>query len=389
MPVTILDSPAEIQKARDLWTAWPGSRDSDLDFFLYIAGARPEVQSPYVLVADHEGVPEALLIGRLERQKVPFKFGYLRFKTPRLRVLNFVYGGFRGKATPEIADLLVEHVLKSLRQGDVDLAFFEDLSLDSSLYRAARDLPGFLERDLRPESQIHRCLELPDSSEDLYKTLSPKNRQNYRRKARKLEKEFSGDVRVHCYRSSSELDQMFRDVEQISGKTYQRSLGFASLQSAEMRGWWELAASKGWLRMYILYIAGKPCAYWNAMAYGGTVWGDHVGFDPAYAQHSPGMYLSLRVLGELCDQKKEHGITRVDFGRGDAEYKSILSNLSFEESPVRIYGRTLRMLASRTLMTPVGTAHRVAREVLAKANLLAKAKRAWRSYALGTMGLSK
>ena len=94
--------------------------------------------------------------------------------------------------------------------------------------------------------------------------------------------------------------------------------------------------------MFMLYIAGRPCAYWNAMAYGDVLWGDHIGFDPAYCRYSPGVYLSLSVIGELCDQKKSHHSTQINFGPGDAEYKSVLSNLGFEEGrEVQIYGRTL------------------------------------------------
>ena len=330
MFVTILDTVSQIEKARDLWTSWPGSRDSDIDFFLRIASVRPEVLRPCVLVANRGGVSDAMLIGRLERRKVSIRFGYLKFNTPRLRVFTFVYGALRGNATPENIELLVGHLLKSLRQGEVDLVVFEHLQVNSQLYRAVRAMPGRLERGFPPEHRTHRCLQIPDSSEALYNILPPKHRQIYRGKARKIVKDFDGDVHIKCYRSVSELDQMFREVEEIAGKTYQRGLGYGFKDTPEMRSRCVLAASKGWLRVFILYIAGRPCAYWNAMAYCGTLWGDHIGFDPAYNRYSPGMYLSLSVIGELCDQKNNHDITQINFGLGDAEYKSILSNLRLE-----------------------------------------------------------
>lgn len=386
MVVTILDTPSEIEKVRDLWTSWPGSRDSDPGFFLYICGVRPEVLRPYVLVANRGGVSDAMLIGRLERRKLSIPFGYLHLKTTWLRVLNFVYGALRGNATPENIDLLVGQVLRFLRQGEIDLAVFEQLPVDSHLYRVVRTLPGILERGFPPEHRTHRCLQLPDSSEGLYKILPPRHRQNYRRKARKIVEDFAGDVHIKCYRSVSELDQVFRELEEITAKTYQRGLGFGFKDTPEMRGRCELAASKGWLRVFILYIAGRPCAYWNAMAYCGTLCGDHIGFDPAYRRYSPGMYLTLSVIAELCDQKKNHDITQIHFGPGDAEYKSILSNLSFEEGTVQIYGRTLRGLGVKAFSTPVLFADRLTKRILSKMKLLAKVKRLWRDRAESATG---
>jgi CelD/BcsL family acetyltransferase involved in cellulose biosynthesis len=193
-------------------------------------------------------------------------------------------------------------------------------------------------------------------------------------------------VHIKSYRSVSELDQIFREVEEIASKTYQRGLGFGFKDTPEMRGRCELAASKDWLRVFVLHIAGRPCAYWIAMAYRETFWGEHIGFDPAYSRYSPGMYLSLSVIEELCDQKKRHDVTQIDFGLGDAEYKSILSNLSFKEGEVQIYGRTLRGVGIKAFSIPVRIADRLAKRILSKTKLLGIAKRLWRDRAESVVG---
>jgi hypothetical protein len=379
--VNILDTASEIEQTRDLWTSWPGSRDSDIDFFLDTARIKSEVVRPYVLVANRGDGPDAMLIGRLEQRQFPVKFGYIKFHTSRLRILDFVYGALRGNTTSENIELLVGHVLKSLRQGEIDLVVFEQLRVDSHLYRVVRTLSGIMERGFPPERRTHRCLQLPDSSEALYKSLPPKHRTVYQGKARKIVRDFAGDVHIKCYRSISDLDRIFRDVELIAAKTYQRGLGFGFKDSPEMRMHCGLAASKGWLRVFILYLAGRPSAYWIATAYGGTLWGDHIGFDPAQGRYSPGIYLSLSVIAELCDQKRNHDITQINFGLGDAEYKSILSSLSFEEGTVQIYGRTWRGLGANVVSTPVVLADRLAKRILSKSNSLAKLKRLWRDRA--------
>jgi Acetyltransferase (GNAT) domain len=378
LSVKVLQTPTEILEHRFLWNSWPGSRDSDLDFFLYIVSARPEVLCPYVLVAYRRDLPEAVLIGRLEQRRVPVKFGYLHFPTPLVRVLDFVYGGLRGNASPENTAVLISKVLKSLRDGEADLAVFEHLPVHSHLYHAVDVLPGALERGISPEHRTHRRLQLPENSDALHTILSPKHRQNYRRKARKLLRDFSGAVHIERYSQVSDL--MVGEVESIARKTYQRGLGFGFKDTPEIRGQWELAAAKGWLRVSILYVAGKPCAYWIAMAYNRVLWGDHVGYDPAYSSYSPGMHLLLSCLSDLCDRKWDDDITEIDFGLGDAEYKSLLSNCCFKEGLVYIYGRTLRGLGVNLLSTPVLLADRLVRKFLTQKNLIAKVKRFWRKH---------
>lgn len=322
-----------------------------------------------------------MLIGRLEKRKASTRFGYFTIHSPNLRVLNFVYGALRGNADRENIDALLAQVLRMLKRGEIDLAVFEHLQVGSYLYEAVSANPGMLERGFPAEHRTHRCLELPESSDALYKLLPPKHRQVYRGKGRKIVKDFNGDVSIKCFREVSDLNQMFHEVEQIASKTYQRGLGFGFRDTPEMRGRCELAAARGWLRVHILYVAGKPCAYWNASAYCGTLWGDHIGFDPDLGRYSPGMYLSLSVIGELCDQKKNHGITQINFGPGDAEYKSILSNISFQEGMIQLYGHTWRGLATKLLFTPVVLGDRLAKRVLSNNKLLARAKRVWRDRA--------
>jgi hypothetical protein len=381
LSVTILDSVSKVENARDLWNAWPGTRDSDIDFFLYIARVRPEVLCPYVLVSNRNDVSDAMMVGRLEKRKASTRFGYFTIHSPNLRVLNFVYGALRGNADRQNIDTLIGHVLEMLKRGEIDLAVFEHLQVGSYLYEVVSGKPGILERGFPSEHRTHRCLELPANSEALYKLLPPKHRQVYRGKGRKIIKDFNGDVHIKCFSEVSELDQMFREVEQIASKTYQRGLGFGFRDTPEMRGRCELAAAKGWLRVHILYVAGKPSAYWNASAYCGTLWGDHIGFDPELGRYSPGMYLSLSVISELCDHKKDHGITQINFGPGDAEYKSILSNVSFQEGMIQLYGRTWRGLGTKLLFTPVVFGDRLAKRILSNNKLLAKAKRVWRNRA--------
>ena len=378
MFIRTLESAHEILCARALWDSWPGSRDSEVDFFLYITSARSEVLRPYVVLALEDTTPEAMLIGRIEQRSVPIRFGYFDLSSPRIRTLTFVDGCLRGKTDDGTVNLLVGHALHSLRVGDIDVAVFEHVRLDSALYRSVNSLTGRLERGIPRQQMTRRSLRLPNSSEELYKVLSPGHRQNYRRKGRKLLKDFSGDVQVKSYETVSELDVAFSDVETIGRNTYQRTLGVSLRDNPEMRGAAELFASKGWLRLFILYVQGKPIAYWKATAYAGTLWGEYVGYDPEYGPYSPGMYLSLKVLSDICDGTRDTDITNVDFGSGDAEYKLLLSNQSCVEEDIWLYGRTVPAVGIKAYSAPILVADRFAKGILQKSRLLQKAKRLWR-----------
>jgi hypothetical protein len=61
--------------------------------------------------------------------------------------LKFVYGGLRGNASEENCAALVREVMRSLDEGDANLALWEQLSVQSPLYNCALRLPRFALRD--------------------------------------------------------------------------------------------------------------------------------------------------------------------------------------------------------------------------------------------------
>jgi len=361
-----------------LWN-WPGTRDSDLDYFLHFAGMQAEVLRPQVWVAYRGNVPEAMLISRLEKRRIPIRLGYLKLPTPRVRLLNVVYGGWRGSTAKDTTEALVEEVLKTLRCGEADVAVCERLAANSQLCHTLGALPRRLERGFCWEQQNHYRLRLPGSSEALYEMVSAKRKANYLRKERKLVRDFSGDVFCQWYRQASPV--IYRDLEFIAERSYQRGLGVGFQDTPELRGWWDLAGSKGRLRLCILYVGGKPCAFFAGEVYGGILTGDYMAYDRQFASYSPGMYLLVRSLGELCDCREKHGILEIDFGPGDSELKSLLSSSITQQSTVYVYARTLQGVGLNLIFSLVFLAHRSAKMLLARGNLLAKARRLRRKHA--------
>ena len=369
---------AEVESLRDTWSKWPGHRDSEIDFYLMIVRSYPEVLRPHVIALYRKGQPEAILIGRLEEKRFAFKVGYLTLFRPRARCLDFVYDGLRGNASLENTEILVREVMNCLRSGEADLALLEFLPIDSVLYQFSRTLPGFLGRDTSPSQTRHESLKLPASIDELYKRMSSKRRSEIRRKAKKFVAQAAAGINVVCYRHPEQLDRIFQDVEEIAKRTYLRGLGTGFEDNPLVRARLELCASKGWLRAHVLYVGDRPCAYWIGMLCGETFYGEYVGYDPEYRLLSPGMFVMLNVIETFCNGTSGDPVHEVDFGFGNAEYKSALCNSGSVEASVFVFAPTFKGLQLNLIRTVTRMLDQVARTTVTRANWLQKIKRAWR-----------
>lgn len=369
---------AEVETIRPVWESWQNHPNTDIDFYQTILKGRPEILRPHVMLVCNDRGPQAMLIGRIERRRLPMKIGYFRFLQPDVRVLTLPLGGLLGIPSDEHCALLVNEVVSSLRRGEADLAFFEPIQTESALYRCIQSSSRWFSKDYLHKSQIHRSMTVPKSAESFYACLSPKVRKNLRRQAKKLVQDFSGDVRIGCYKS----EVMIPDVEAIAQKTYQRGLGVGFSSDPEMRARLKLEADKGWLRGHVLYLANKPCAFWLAVVYQNIFHSAFMGYDPEYASNSPGMFLTTSVIEDLCRESGADRVREIDFGLGDAQYKKVLGTRSCEEIGLYIFAPSLKGCALNLATTLLGSLDRTARKILERTNLLMKVKRIWRKSAL-------
>jgi hypothetical protein len=312
--VRVLRTIPELEAIRDAWESWPGNRDSEMDTYLACLRSIPATVRPHVVVVERDGKPEAILVGRIDVSHISCHLGYLRLNLSA-KILCFVYGALRGSPSRENCELIVNSVLKSLSDGEADVAYMNFLREDSELCRLAKRAPGALTRDYLRVTQQHYAAALPASVDEFYRGLSSKVRKNQKRQAKKLVDHFSGNVTVRCFREVAEVGELIKDVGSVASKSYQRGLGVGFFDSAHTREQLRLKAERGWLRGYVLYLADRPCAFWVGDLNGNTFGSDYVGYDPEFASHSPGMYLVVRVIEGFCDGHRE-GVTDVDFGTG-------------------------------------------------------------------------
>jgi hypothetical protein len=377
--VKVLRTIGELEEIRVVWESWSGHRESEMEPFLTFLRSNPGTVRPHVLVVYCAGRPDAILVGRIDRGRVICRLGYLQV-SPHAQIMCFVYGALRGNPSKENCDLMVSEIVQSLSQGEADVAYMNFLREGSDLCHLARKKPGLLNRDYVPITQPHFAATLPASMEEFYQGLSPKVRKNQKWQSKKLMNHFSGAVRIHCYREATDLDKMIQDVEQVAKKSYQRGLGVGFFDTLMVRSHWQLKAQQGRLRSYVLYLAEKPCAFWIGEINQGTFESDSLAYDAEFGKHSPGMFLILNVIESFCDGNRE-GVTGVDFGRGNAQYKQVLSNQSWTETSLYIFAPTFKGICLNMARSLVGGLDQVIKKVLARTNLLQKIKKAWRNHA--------
>jgi len=90
------------------------------------------------------------------------------------------------------------------------------------------------------------------------------------------------------------------------------------------------------------------------------------------------MFVMLNVIETFCNGTSGDTVREVDFGFGNAEYKSALCNSSSVEASVFVFAPTLRGIRLNLIRTAAQSLDRVARKTVARANWLQKIKKIWR-----------
>lgn len=379
LEVRVFRSAAELEGLRKAWSSWPGNRDSEIESFLSFVNSSRETVRPHVLLVSRDGKPDSILVGRIDRDYIDCRLGYLHLK-PRARILRFVYGALRGNQSGENCGVLLDSILQSLSEGEADVAYMNFMKEGSNLCELAMKKPGFLNRDYIRVKQSHFAASLPTTVDEFYKRLSSGARWQAKSRHKKILKDFGDEVSVRCFQSPGEVGELIRDAEQVARKSYQRGLGVGFADSPETRKHLLLKAERGWLRGYILYLGGEPTAFWMGDVNEGTFGSDHLGYDPAFAKYSPGMYLIVRVIEGFCDEH-QNGISAIDFATGFARYKELFSTEVWQEVSVYIFASTVKGIALNFARTLIGGVDIMLKRALARAKLLEKVKKAWRGRA--------
>jgi CelD/BcsL family acetyltransferase involved in cellulose biosynthesis len=264
-----------------------------------------------------------------------------------------------------------------VRRRDFDALWMETLRADSFAWAYLRTSPlvrrhFHLYRARGPVARPY--VDLRGSFADYMRRFSAKTRSTWRRKARRLEA--VGVVEVVRATGLGDIERFLDGASEISRTTYQfNRLGLGLRDVDALRQRLELAASRGWLRCYLLSCGGTPCCFMVGYQIGGRFYYADVGYDPAWSKWSVGTVLLLRVIEDLFAHDRP---STLDFGPG-GEYKHHFGNDSYLEVEVLLFPRRAYPLAVAALQRACDAVGAVARHAIASP--LGKAR--WRRGGLG------
>lgn len=265
------------------------------------------------------------------------------------RELRFTFGEFRIASARFRAWVLRKHYLAcDARDLDtlppfsavppaVDVLVLPSHPVDS-------DLPKLTKRPdaLRyvPAHFNHWCIELPASFEAYLARLSGKSRHEMARKARRFAEHAAGREEVREYRAPAAMADFVSLAGSLSRMTYQgRLLDVGLPEGPAFVAELEAAAARDEVRGYLLLLEAKPAAYGYCRVDGDVLLFEHTGYDPALAEHSPGIFLLREMLARVC---AENRFRVFDFGTGDAQYKRSYATTSRRCAAVLEFRRTFR-----------------------------------------------
>jgi hypothetical protein len=376
----ILEGATEFEELRGVWSAWSDHPEADLDFFSIHLRHKPGVVRPHVMVVYRSGRPDCMLVGWLQQGEMDFKVGSFAVFRSDARILRFVNGGFLGNQSRANSRFLVREVIKSLRKHEAQAVEFSQLRVDSHLYDLAKREPNVFCREHFTPIQTHRYVTLPASFGEFLRGLSSKSRQQFRRYARMLVRDFPGKVWFQCVKSERDVEEFACKADEVSQKTHQRALGAGFVNDLEMREMLRAAAQKAALRACLLYIGERPVAFASGILSKKTLHGTMMGYDPGFKKYRPGLQTLMCLIKESFEPSGS--LLRVDAGSGDVPYKRALFDSSWKEAPVWVFAPSAKGLRLHLLKVISTLLHSLAMGLLARSDHLRKIKKTWHRQAL-------
>ena len=367
------EQPVELNNLRDLWSEHESHPNNDLDYFLLIARMRKEVIAPFVIGLKTNGISAASLAARIEHTRESFRLGYLPCGSVPVRKLTFVTNGIIGHLTAETAQLALQDLRASLTARGLDFAVLHNLAIDSPLAAALQTAVPAMLRDHGARQREHWRMSLPETFDLFLARRKKKHRYWLNRLPRVLEKAYPGTVETTVF-EKGDIEQFCRDADAVGALTYQRKLGAGFSDVGESREYCRLLANRGALRGYILYLEGKPAAYWMASTHRDVLFLHSTGYDPQFRKYEVGTILFLSLIRDACGTV----LRKIDFGLGTADYKERFGDEMWLEQDYYLFRNHPRGWLFNFLISGGQFADRFARALISQSGPIGRIKKWWR-----------
>lgn len=206
--------------------------------------------------------------------------------------------------------------------------------------------------------------------------LSAKSRSTLRRKVRRFAERSGGALDLRCYRREADVAEFHRHAREVSARTYQeRLLGAGLPDGEEALERIRALAGAGRMRGWVLFLEDRPVSYLYAPAEGRTLLYSHLGYDPAFADLSPGTVLQFEAMRQLME---EGAFALFDFTEGEGQHKLQFGTGSVECVDLLLFRRTPANLLTGLALNGFDRAVAAAKAIALRGGLGRLARRAGR-----------
>lgn len=316
-----------------------------------------------------------LVVAQIVDAVVSWRVGYGSLGSSRARVIEVLRGGILGEQSPACLEFACDQLRGAMRSLGVDAISVRHVAAESIVHQVFARRPPWACRDRLAVVTRNWQLTVPKSFAEFTRRQSRRERDDNRRYERRIEREFGAAVRIERVEQIGDVDRVVAVVERIARRTYQRGLGAGFRDSEAERARWRAAAAGGFLHAYVLWLGDEPVAFCSGFRIGGTLWLEHLGYDPAHRRLRPGFFLLLRIVESLADAGC---VCAIDFGIGDADYKRRLCDRYRDEASVWVFAPTLRGLWLNGVRGTTNALYGAGHWLLARIGLLDWMRSRWR-----------
>lgn len=192
------------------------------------------------------------------------------------------------------------------------------------------------------QSYARHFASLDQDFETYLSGLSARSRSNLKRKRRKLEERSGGELDVRLYTSPARMDEFYGHARTVSALTYQERLLDAGLPGGALEKMHALAQQDS-VRCWLLFVDGRPVSYLYAPARGECLLYAYLGYDPAFAELSPGTVLQLEAMRMLMEERRFRWF---DFTEGDGQHKRQFATGSIDSVDLLLLRASLANVAA-------------------------------------------
>ena len=201
--------------------------------------------------------------------------------------------------------------------------------------------------------------------EAYWATFSAKHRSTLKRKLRRFAERSGGTLDLRCYCRPEEMEEFHRHARAVSALTYQEKLLDGGLPEDALPAMRERAANDR-IRGWILFLDGRPVSYLHAPAEGDTLIYAHLGYDPEFAQLSPGTVLQLEAIRALMDKGR---FRLFDFTEGEGPHKQRFATGSVACVDLLLVRATFANIAAASILAGFDAAVATGKAIAARLGL--------------------